>query len=104
MRSRDTQRGRILHLLESRRGEWVPSYELSDIALQYGARVLELRRAGYQIENKAQHVNGEVHGAFRLVLPKEQGRLFPKPELEEGQHQHYLEVQAEDLSERRWEL
>ena len=76
MKSRNTQRDRILRLLQSRAGEWVPSYELAAIALQYGARVLELRRAGYNIENKAQHINGQVHGAFRLVLPKEQAKLF----------------------------
>ncbi len=76
MKQRQTQRDRILRLLQSRAGQWIPSYELAAIALQYGARVLELRRIGHNIENKARHVNGQVHGAFRLVLPKEQGKLF----------------------------
>lgn len=76
MKQRQTQRDRIFRLLQSRAGQWVPSYELAAIALQYGARVLELRRIGHNIENKARHVNGQVHGAFRLVLPKEQGKLF----------------------------
>ena len=90
MRNRTTQRQRILQLLREREGGWVPSPELAAIALQYNARVLELRRQGYNIENKAQHVNGQVHGAFRLVLPKEQGQLFPQQRIEKGGH--WLEV------------
>ena len=90
MRNRTTQHQRILQLLREREGGWVPSYELAAIALQYNARVLELRRQGYNIENKAQHVNGQVHGAFRLVLPKEQGQLFPQQRKEKGGH--WLEV------------
>ena len=90
MRSRDTQRDKILRLLREREGCWVPSYELAAIALQYGARVLELRRMGHDIENRAQHINGQVHGAFRLVLPKEQGQLFAQqPKAERG---HWVEV------------
>ena len=52
MTDRGTQRGRILRLLKENSNQWVPSYRLAEIALQYGARVLELRRAGYTIENK----------------------------------------------------
>ncbi len=78
MRTRPTQRAAILRLLEERKGQWVPSYELAGIALQYGARVLELRRAGYAIENKAQHVNGQIHAAFRLVPVQVQAALFPE--------------------------
>lgn len=85
-KSYKTQRGQILHLLESQAGEWVPSYQLAAIALQYGARVLELRRTGYNIENKAEHINGQTHGAFRLVLPKEQAELFPHQPTEKGGH------------------
>lgn len=90
MKSRSTQRDRILALLKSRAGKWISSYELAGIALQYDARVLELRRMGHDIENRAQHVNGQVHGAFRLVLPKEQGQLFPQQRKEKGGH--WLEV------------
>ena len=78
MRARPTQRAAILRLLEERKGQWVPSYELAGIALQYGARVLELRRAGYAIENKAQHVNGQIRTAFRLVPVQVQAALFPE--------------------------
>ena len=98
MRNRTTQRTRILRLLQSRVGQWVPSYELAAIALQYSARVHELRRQGYNIENKAQNVNGQVHGAFRLVLPKEQGRLFERlPAAVQEEKQHWLEVQPNRL-------
>lgn len=94
MKSRTTQRGRILRLLEENSNQWVPSYRLAEIALQYGARVLELRRAGYRIENKLQDVDGETHGAFRLVPAASQANLFdagldarpPTPD-------HWLEAQ-----------
>ncbi len=76
VRNRDTQRGRILRLLQESSNQWVPSYQLANIALQYGARVLELRRQGYKIENKLQDVDGETHGAFRLVPAASQARLF----------------------------
>ena len=80
MRSRTTQRDRLLRFLEQNAGQWVPSYELAAIALQYNARVLELRRAGYNIENKAQHVDGQIHSAFRLVPAGGQAKLFEEPQ------------------------
>jgi hypothetical protein len=61
------QKGRILELLLSNKGNWVPAYKLSTIALQYGARLLELRAVGYVIQNKTERVGRQVHGAFRLV-------------------------------------
>jgi hypothetical protein len=48
-----TQRDRILRLLTSRVDQWVPLPEILDLQIgQYNARILELRRAGYNIENK----------------------------------------------------
>jgi hypothetical protein len=76
VKSRITQRSKILQLLREREGGWVPSYELAGIALQYGARVLELRRAGYNIENRMQEVDGQTYGAFRLVPTGDQTSLF----------------------------
>ena len=76
VKSRTTQRGRILRLLQECSNQWVPSYELAAIALQYGARVYELRKQGYLIENKAQDINGQTHGAFRLVPAGAQAKLF----------------------------
>jgi hypothetical protein len=58
------QRKRILELLRSHDGAWVPLPEILDLQVaQYGARILELRRAGYQIENRQE---GE-HSWFRLI-------------------------------------
>jgi hypothetical protein len=61
------QRGKILRLLEESQSQWVPAYRLAGIALQYNARVKELRDHGYVIENKTERVGGAVHGSFRLV-------------------------------------
>jgi len=69
-----TQAERIEALLRSKYGEWIPAYELSDLALQYCARVNQLRkkllRAGdrERIENKTEHVRGQVHGSYRIAL------------------------------------
>ena len=61
------QKGRILALLLQNKGQWVPSYSLSAAALQYCARIKELRDAGYKIENKTERVGRQVRGSFRLV-------------------------------------
>ena len=71
-----TQRARILRLLIEARG-WVPLPELIACAAQYNARVLELRRLGFAIENKTERVNGERHSWFRLVSSPAPA---PKPE------------------------
>jgi hypothetical protein len=66
----------ILKLLQSRPNQWIPVYELAQIALQYNARVKNLRDKGYIIENKLLDVvNGEKHTAFRLV-PQEKQLAF----------------------------
>jgi hypothetical protein len=61
------QKAAILALLRAREGEWVPCYELSNEALQYSARVKELRNAGYVIENRKLRHGRQIHGAFRLI-------------------------------------
>jgi hypothetical protein len=69
-----TQKAEILDLLLKNRGRWIPAYSLSAVALQYGARVKELRDAGYQVENKTERCGRKVHGSFRLVAcPGETG-------------------------------
>ena len=96
MKNRNTQRGRILRRLQESSNQWVPSYELANIALQYGARILELRRAGYRIENKAQCINRQIHGAFRLVPSEGQAKLFDTVPLPRPQMQgHWLEPQPQ---------
>lgn len=61
------QKGAVLNLLLSHREEWVPAYRLAALALQYGARIKELRDAGYVIENRTTRVDKQVHGSFRLM-------------------------------------
>lgn len=71
-----TQRARILRLLIDAHGAWVPLPEIMACAAQYNARVLELRRLGFAIENKTECVNGARHSWFRLVSSP----VAPKPE------------------------
>ena len=67
-----TQKAEILDLLLENCGNWVPAYSLSAVALQYSARVKELRDAGYVIENQTARVGRQVRGSFRLTaLPGE---------------------------------
>jgi hypothetical protein len=67
-----TQSDKIENLLRSRYGEWIPAYELSDLALQYCARInsirKKLRNAGESevIENKTERMRGQVHGSYRI--------------------------------------
>ncbi len=76
MRSRITQRERILQLLQEREGQWVPLYEITALAAQYGARIKELRDAGHRIQNRTERRNGMVCSWFRLVPAKVQPPLF----------------------------
>ena len=67
--SAKTQRARILERLAGAQGAWVPSPEIASLAQQYGARVYELRRGGFVIENKTEtdEATGERRSWFRLV-------------------------------------
>jgi hypothetical protein len=62
-----TQRAQILRILVDAKGDWVPLPKIMACAAQYNARVLELRRLGFAIENRTEHVDGERHSWFRLV-------------------------------------
>jgi hypothetical protein len=70
--SRSTQRDRILELLIAAHGDWVPLPQITDCAAQYNARIHELRRGGFQIENNTKKVNGVRHSWFRLVRGPDQ--------------------------------
>jgi hypothetical protein len=69
----DTQDAAIEKLLRSRYGQWVPCYELADLALQYGRAIHSIRkrlRAAGDVErvpNKLVRVNGKAHGSFRIA-------------------------------------
>lgn len=62
-----TQCARILRLLIEARGAWVPLPQVMACAAQYNARVLDLRRLGYAIENRIEKINRKRHSWFRLV-------------------------------------
>ena len=97
MRARQTQRDKILTLLQSRANGWVALYEILPLAAQYSARVCELRKMGHCIENKVAHHDGQVRSWFRLVLPKAQEKLFAdQPETERPRtREHWLEAQPQ---------
>ena len=80
MRSRSSQRDRILRLFQSRAGQWVPLYEITPLAAQYNTRIRELRERGHIIDNHTRHVDGIVHSWFRLVEPTTQAGLFSETE------------------------
>jgi hypothetical protein len=64
-----TQRGQILAVLREASGAWVPLPRILELGIaQYNARIFELRRAGFAIENQTEAVRGERHSCFRLVL------------------------------------
>jgi hypothetical protein len=61
----ESQESRIAALLRAR-GGWVSAVELSEISLQYSARVHSLRKQGIAIQNRVEIVDGVKHGYFRL--------------------------------------
>ena len=73
MRNNNTHRpsrqsARILEVLRAACGSWVPLPEILALGIaQYSARILELRRLGFNIENKTEWANGARHSWFRLV-------------------------------------
>jgi hypothetical protein len=63
-----TQRARILRLLIDAHGSWVPLPKILALGIaQYNARLWELRRLGFVIENKSESVDGTRHSWYRLV-------------------------------------
>jgi hypothetical protein len=64
-----TQRARILRLLSDARGEWVGLPQILDLHIsQFGARIFELRRTNFTIENRTQRDDsGVVRSWYRLV-------------------------------------
>jgi hypothetical protein len=59
---------RIITLLRSARGAWVPLPEVLALGIaQYNARIFELRKRGLNIENRTESIDGIRHSWFRLV-------------------------------------
>jgi hypothetical protein len=79
-----SQKEEILELLRSRKGQWVPLPELLSIAAQYGARVMELRRAGFDIANKTERVGRMTHSWFMLVSEPDSVKRTTKKPIQEG--------------------
>jgi hypothetical protein len=75
-----TQCARILRLLIDAHGAWVPLPEIMVCAAQYNARILELRRSGFDIENRTEGVDGTRHSWFRLLGSPAAPALPPKPD------------------------
>jgi hypothetical protein len=64
---RESQADRLLQLLESANGEWVPAVVLPRISLSYTRRIFELRQLNHKIEMKEKWVDGRRQTAYRLV-------------------------------------
>jgi hypothetical protein len=72
------QRERVLQLLLSRRGEWIPAVEVAEAGgLQYGARLYEIRHdLGYEVESRTERVRTGRHSVikrswFKLLTERE---------------------------------
>jgi hypothetical protein len=78
------QSEKIIALLRSARGAWVPLPEILALGVaQYNARIFELRKRGLDIENRTQTVDGVRHSWFRLVDPPTASSPEPpKPAIE----------------------
>ena len=79
--ARANQRSRILGLLIAARGDWVSLLSIKAEACQYNARILELRRLGFQIENKIREIDGVRMSWFRIdaAPPKAPSELSASP-------------------------
>lgn len=65
-----SQAAAVLRLLIDAHGAWVPLPEILALGIaQYGARILELRRLGFTIENRTERIPGarQRHSWFRLI-------------------------------------
>ena len=79
--SRKTQCSRILQLLIQARGGWVPLPEILALGIaQYNARLWELRRLGFRIENRTERRDGQRHSYFRLAMSATPGDQSLTPE------------------------
>jgi len=106
-----TQSEKIEALLRSRYGQWIPAYELSDLALQYCARIASIRkkleRAGdrERIENRTQRVGGQIHGSYRIALTVDVLGIAPaKPQPVKSWEQVCAERDAKPEQEQVFEL
>jgi hypothetical protein len=78
--SRSGQRAKILDLLISARGDWVSLPRIMACAAQYNARIHELPRGGFRIENRTKKVHGVRQSWFRLVRGPDQSAPDSQPD------------------------
>lgn len=65
--NRATQRELILSMFQRANRAEVPLTAILQLKIsQFGARIFELRREGYVIKNRTEHINGAVHSWYRL--------------------------------------
>ncbi len=65
--NRATQRELILSMFQRANSAEVPLTAILQLKIsQFGARIFELRREGYVIKNRTEHINGAVHSWYRL--------------------------------------
>ena len=83
------QREKIFALLIEARGQWVPLTAILDLRIsQYNARIHELRKLGFCIENKTEMIEGKRCSWFRLLTgpqtsqPKRPNETAPAPSLQ----------------------
>ena len=75
----NTQRSAILRLLLDAKGAWVPLPDIMECAAQYNARIFELRKQGFNIENRTQMVGDVRHSWFRLIASPKAPEAKPEP-------------------------
>ena len=100
-----TQSAAILRLLVDAKGEWVPLPKIMECAAQYNARIFELRRDGFTIENRTEVIDEVKHSWFRIVhAPAAQppnSPETPKPEPEWKDRPRLTGLPLFDLVARR---
>jgi|ERR1035438_10069137 hypothetical protein len=64
--TRANQCSKILGLLIAAHGSWVSLLDIKECGAQYNARIYELRRLGFGIENRISEVDGVRKSWFRL--------------------------------------
>ena len=65
-----TQRDKIRQLFMNNPNRPIPCYEFVKYALQYNARIKELRDEGMHIENTGKWIDGQHHTNFTYIPEK----------------------------------
>jgi len=65
--SAKAQRSNVLRRLIDAGGAWVPAAKIAELALQYNARIFELRKLGFKIESRIVEENGTRFSYYRLL-------------------------------------